>query len=291
MNYISVAQAAEKWQVTPKRVQVLCSEGRIEGAQRVGNQWTIPETAEKPQDARKKLLFDNPQRINNSISIERVWAMPNKNTFSIKPIHDLIVEELTDGLWIDPFANNNKLASVTNDLNQDYDTDYHMDALDFMKMFDSDSVDGVLYDPPYSPRQVSECYNNVGYNVTWDTTKASFWGNHKREISRIVKIGGKVLTFGWNSGGIGYKYGFEIERILLVPHGGWHNDTICTVEVKTHEPEAPAPKLEELHVGSLFDISTEKQSDNQLIQVLQSLPADFWDFKNDDVTRPISLIS
>ncbi|MBQ3265728.1 MAG: hypothetical protein IJH07_08120 [Ruminococcus sp.] len=209
--------------------------------------------------------------------------MPNKNTFDIKPIHELIVEELTDGLWIDPFANTNKLASVTNDLNPDYDTDYHMDALDFMKMFDSDSVDGVLYDPPYSPRQVSECYNNVGYNVTWDTTKASFWGNHKREISRIVKIGGKVITFGWNSGGIGYKYGFEIERILLVPHGGWHNDTICTVEVKTHEPEKPAPKLEDLHVGSLFDSTTESEYDNQLIQVLQSLPVDFWDFKNDDV--------
>lgn len=283
MNYMSVAQTAEKWQITPKRVQVLCNEGRIEGAQRVGNQWTIPETAEKPQDARKKLSFGTNPRVNSSIQIERVWAMPNKNTFDIKPIHELIVEELTDGLWIDPFANTNKLASVTNDLNPDYDTDYHMDALDFMKMFDSDSVDGVLYDPPYSPRQVSECYNNVGYNVTWDTTKASFWGNHKREISRIVKIGGKVITFGWNSGGIGYKYGFEIERILLVPHGGWHNDTICTVEVKTHEPEAPAPKLEDLHVGSLFDSTTESKYDNQLIQVLQSLPVDFWDFKNDDV--------
>lgn len=283
MNYMSVAQTAEKWQVTPKRVQVLCNEGRIEGAQRVGNQWTIPETAEKPQDARKKLSFGTTPRVNSSIRIERVWAMPNKNTFDIKPIHELIIEELTDGLWIDPFANTNKLASVTNDLNPDYDTDYHLDALDFMKMFDSDSVDGVLYDPPYSPRQVSECYNNVGYNVTWDTTKASFWGNHKREISRIVKIGGKVITFGWNSGGIGYKYGFEIERILLVPHGGWHNDTICTVEVKTHEPEAPAPKLEDLHVGSLFDSTTESKYDNQLIQVLQSLPVDFWDFKNDDV--------
>lgn len=283
MNYMSVAQTAEKWQITPKRVQVLCNEGRIEGAQRVGNQWTIPETAEKPLDARKKLSFGTTPRVNSSIQIERVWAMPNKNTFDIKPIHELIVEELTDGLWIDPFANTNKLASVTNDLNPDYDTDYHMDALDFMKMFDSDSVDGVLYDPPYSPRQVSECYNNVGYNVTWDTTKASFWGNHKREISRIVKIGGKVITFGWNSGGIGYKYGFEIERILLVPHGGWHNDTICTVEVKTHEPEAPAPKLEDLHVGSLFDSTTESKYDNQLIQVLQSLPVDFWDFKNDDV--------
>lgn len=280
---MSVAQTAEKWQVTPKRVQVLCNEGRIEGAQRVGNQWTIPETAEKPQDARKKLSFGTTPRVNSSIQIERVWAMPNKNTFDIKPIHELIVEELTDGLWIDPFANTNKLASVTNDLNPEYDTDYHMDALDFMKMFDSDSVDGVLYDPPYSPRQVSECYNNVGYNVTWDTTKASFWGNHKREISRIVKIGGKVITFGWNSGGIGYKYGFEIKRILLVPHGGWHNDTICTVEVKTHEPEAPAPKLEDLHVGSLFDSTTESEYDNQLIQILQSLPVDFWDFKNDDV--------
>lgn len=282
MNYISVAQTAEKWQITPKRVQVLCNEGRIEGAQKVGSVWTIPENAEKPDDARKKVL-SNSKHINSSIQMERVWAMPNKNTFDIKPIHDLITEELTDGLWIDPFANTNKLATITNDLNKDYDTDYHMDALDFMKMFDSDSVDGVLYDPPYSPRQVSECYNNVGYNVTWDTTKASFWGNHKREISRIVKLGGKVITFGWNSGGIGYKYGFEIQRILLVPHGGWHNDTICTVEVKTHEPKAPTPKLEEIFVTSLFESCARNNEDKKLVEVLKSLPVDFWDFKDDDV--------
>ena len=284
MNYISVAQTAEKWQITPKRVQVLCNEGRIEGAQKVGSVWTIPENAEKPDDARKKVL-SNSKHINSSIQMERVWAMPNKNTFDIKPIHDLITEELTDGLWIDPFANTNKLATITNDLNKDYDTDYHMDALDFMKMFDSDSVDGVLYDPPYSPRQVSECYNNVGYNVTWDTTKASFWGNHKREISRIVKLGGKVITFGWNSGGIGYKYGFEIQRILLVPHGGWHNDTICTVEVKTHEPEAPAPKLEDLFATSLFESGAVNNKDKKLVEVLKSLPVDFWDFKDDDVRK------
>lgn len=36
-------------------------------------------------------------------------------------------------LWIDPFANKNKIASITNDLNTEYDTDYHMDALDFLK--------------------------------------------------------------------------------------------------------------------------------------------------------------
>ena len=283
MNYLSVAQTAEKWDMTPRRVQVLCNEGRIAGAQRVGNVWTIPENAEKPADARKKATNKN-NRINTDISIERVWAMPNKNTFDIKPIHDLITEELTDGLWIDPFANQNKLATITNDLSLEFDTDYHMDALDFMKMFDSDSVDGVLYDPPYSPRQVSECYNNVGYNVTWDTTKASFWGNHKREISRIVKIGGKVITFGWNSGGIGYKYGFEIERILLVPHGGWHNDTICTVEIKTHEGEIP--KLQGDTADMIQKFSNKKgltQKDKKLISALSSLPNDYWDFKDNDV--------
>ncbi len=282
MNYLSVAETAKKWNMTPRRLQVLCKEGRIEGAQRVGNVWIIPENAEKPVDARKKVT-NRGKCVNTNISIERVWAMPNKNTFDIKPIRDLITEELTDGLWIDPFANQNKLATVTNDLNLEFDTDYHLDALDFIKMFDSNSVDGVLYDPPYSPRQVSECYNNVGYNVTWDTTKASFWGNHKREISRIVKIGGKVITFGWNSGGIGYKYGFEIKRILLVPHGGWHNDTICTVEIKTREGEIP--ELQEDAADMLQKISNNKltRKDRKMIAALNSLPKDFWDFKDSDV--------
>lgn len=73
---------------------------------------------------------------------------------------------------------------------------------------------------------------NVGLEVSSKTTQSTFWSNQKKEISRIVKVGGKVISFGWNSGGIGMKYGFEIERILLVAHGGWHNDTICTVEKK-----------------------------------------------------------
>ena len=108
-----------------------------------------------------------------------------------------------------------------------------MDALDFLKMFGDASVDGILYDPPYSSRQVSECYHHFGYNVTEKTTQSSFWSNQKKEISRILKPGGKVITFGWNSGGIERKYGFDITRILLVAHGGWHNDTICTVEQKS----------------------------------------------------------
>ncbi len=239
------------------------------------------QAVEKPDDAREKMQGKK-KRINENIRIERIWAMPNKNTFEIKPINNLITEEMTDGIWIDPFANRNKLADITNDLSPDYDTDYHLDALDFLKLFDDNSVDGVLYDPPYSPRQVSECYNNVGLNVTWDTTKASFWGNHKREISRIVKLGGKVITFGWNSGGIGYKYGFEIERILLVPHGGWHNDTICTVEVKTHNGEQQTTKKAEEKVMRKKLKENVLEMDNELISLFEKLPADYWDFKDND---------
>ena len=90
----------------------------------------------------------------------------------------------------------------------------------------------VLYDPPYSPRQVSECYKALNKTVNMQTTQSSYWGNQKKEISRIVKQDGIVITCGWNSGGIGKSNGFEIIEILLVPHGGWHNDTIITVEKK-----------------------------------------------------------
>lgn len=281
MNLISVKETAEKWGIAPRRVQLLCNENRIPGAQRVGNYWVIPDDAEKPDDARKKTV-EKKKLINKNIRIERIWSMPNKNTFEVKPIHDLIVEEMTEGKWIDPFANRNKLATITNDLSEEFDTDYHLDALDFMKLFDDESVDGVLYDPPYSPRQVSECYNNVGFNVTWDTTKASFWGNHKREISRIVKTGGKVITFGWNSGGIGYKYGFEITRILMVAHGGWHNDTICTVEVKTHDGvKKDTSSKKEIAEPEIINFDT----DEQLVEYLKKLPADYWDFRDDDTHR------
>lgn len=157
--------------------------------------------------------------------------MPNSNTFEIKPIRELINKYMY-GLIIDPFANKNKLANITNDLDEQYDTDYYMDALDFLKKFDDNSVDCVLYDPPYIVRQVSEVYRKLGHSVNMETTQASYWSKQKKEIGRIVNRDGIVISCGWNSGGIGKKYGFEILEILLVPHGGAHNDTIVTVEKK-----------------------------------------------------------
>ena len=165
------------------------------------------------------------------MKISRVWAMPNKNTFQIKPIKQKLEEIVKScgGIWIDPYSNINKLADITNDLNPSFDTDYHLDALEFLKKFEDNSVQCVLFDPPYSPRQIKECYESVGLKTTQEDTQASFWGNQKKELSRIVKKGGIVICFGWNSNGVGQKYGFEITEILLVAHGGNHNDTIMTI--------------------------------------------------------------
>jgi hypothetical protein len=157
--------------------------------------------------------------------------MPSKNTFSIPPINEM-VKRVIYGKSIDPFANKSRFASITNDLDPDMQADYCLDALEFLQMFEDESIDVVLYDPPYSSRQVAECYKAMDMAVNMETTQASFWTKLKVEIARITKFNGLVLSCGWQSGGIGKTLGFEIEEILLVPHGGAHNDTIVVLERK-----------------------------------------------------------
>src|SRR5690606_32234036 len=131
------------------------------------------------------------------IVFSRKWAMPNHNTFDIPCISKLIHKYIkNDCLSIDPFANKSRVASITNDLNPIYKCDYSIDAVDFLKKFDDKSIDVVLYDPPYSLRQVSECYKNVGVEVTMETTQSSWRTRHINEISRILKPNGICISFG-----------------------------------------------------------------------------------------------
>lgn len=54
MKYLSVAQTAERWGISPRRIQILCNEERIPGAVRIGRSWAIPDDEPKPADARIK---------------------------------------------------------------------------------------------------------------------------------------------------------------------------------------------------------------------------------------------
>jgi len=145
------------------------------------------------------------------MKIIRVWSMPNKNTFKIPQIKTLINTYGED--WIDPFPD-----------------PYKEDALLYLSRHKRNSVDRVLFDPPYSPRQLKECYENNG--MCLHDTKSSVWKEWKNSIARVIKPGGICISFGWSTNGLGHGRCFEILEILLVAHGGNHNDTICVVEKK-----------------------------------------------------------
>ena len=54
MDYITVKEAAEKWNISDRLVQKYCAEGRIEGLKKFGKSWGIPSSADKPKDPRKE---------------------------------------------------------------------------------------------------------------------------------------------------------------------------------------------------------------------------------------------
>jgi len=113
------------------------------------------------------------------IRFERKWSMPSGKTFTIKPIKELIVEEIdTDGILLDPFANNGliqyyfkpKIEYISNDLDTQYETTHHLDALDFLKKFEEESIDFVLYDPPYCYDNKTEIFTKNGWKLISEIT-------------------------------------------------------------------------------------------------------------------------
>lgn len=166
----------------------------------------------------------------------RYFAMPNAATFDVKPIGEFVRRYLADAaVSVDPFARNRDWATYTNDINPETSAQVHMDAEAFLTAIAELGVvaDLVLFDPPYSPRQVSEHYKAAGREVTAEDTQNGRLYRHVRDaIDRIMRPGGTVLSFGWQSMGMGISRGYELIETMLVAHGGGHNDTICIAERK-----------------------------------------------------------
>ena len=162
----------------------------------------------------------------------RTFATASAHTFTIAPIKKLLSQYVisSDG-WADPFSGFNSPAEYTNDHNPDRPTKYHLEAKDFAEIV-PEGLNGVLFDPPYSYRQVSEHYKVLGKKATSLDTSYNFYARVLDPLGKKIKQGGLGISFGWNSNGFGKKRGFEIVEILLVAHGLHHNDTIVTVERK-----------------------------------------------------------
>ena len=158
------------------------------------------------------------------------WAMPSKWTFEVRPLVGVIQKyKLVGQTWLDPFAGFNSPAEITNDLNPESPATHHMEAVEFLKSLEG-QYDGVIFDPPYSLTQVSRSYNDLGLKFKGSENPTGGFPKARDEIARLVRPGGHVISYGWNTVGMGKKRGFEKVECLVCCHGGNRNDTLVVVE-------------------------------------------------------------
>lgn len=166
----------------------------------------------------------------------RTFAMPDAETFSIKPIGEFVRAYLAcSKVSVDPFARNRDWATYTNDIDPATSAQSHQDAETFLKSLADHGIaaDLAFFDPPYSPRQIAEHYKSAGLQVTGqDTQNGRLYRRVRDALDAVMAPGGLVLSFGWQSVGMGIGRSYELLETLLVAHGGGHNDTICIAERK-----------------------------------------------------------
>lgn len=157
--------------------------------------------------------------------MSRAWAMPSRHTFEVPPIGEFVGRWMR-GVSVDPFAGHDPRTTYHNDLGHG-----GKDAVEWLNDLAAQGVkcDTFIFDPPYSPRQITECYASVGRAATMQDTQSSFWTRVRSSARPLLNDGAILLSFGWNSVG----FGETIEEILIVCHGGAHNDTICMAETFT----------------------------------------------------------
>jgi hypothetical protein len=167
-----------------------------------------------------------------SLILTRARAGASKWTFTIKPIQALLSRYVGDGRgWVDPYAGKHSPAEWTNDLDPALPTTHHLEADAFCRTVEGPFA-GVLFDPPYTKRQISEHYRALGRKATARDTSDGFYNRVKNAICDKILPGGLPISFGYCSNGFGPKRGFVPIEYLYVAHGQGHYDTSVVVERK-----------------------------------------------------------
>ena len=140
----------------------------------------------------------------------------------------------------DPFSNNKTTRRqgttlITNDMNPKFNSTYNMEANDFAELMEKKgkAFDLILFDPPYSLRQLKDHYENIGAKLPhWQTLHQ--WKRAKDSLARCVMPGGYVISFGWHSTGFGRSRGFEKKEVHVMCQVGRDDryDILVTVEQK-----------------------------------------------------------
>lgn len=109
MEYKNISYFATKWNIKERRIRILCAEGRIHGAKKVGKTWLIPEDSQKPIDKRYKqvndLVFDS---IDFNIIDDKKRIIDSHRPFSQN-----MTRQLRDKLIIEWTYNSNAIEGNT----------------------------------------------------------------------------------------------------------------------------------------------------------------------------------
>jgi len=151
-------------------------------------------------------------------------VQPNRWTFSSDKIRGE-VESALEGRVLNACAGKTKLQHqdeiIRNDLNPDRDADYHVDVCDISDKIGADSVDTVVYDPPFSTEQAGSSYDGV--NVAHE-------GQAMREIDTVLRPGGRVIKFGFSTTTMPGELDYTRELVVIFNTLGRMNDWLMTVD-------------------------------------------------------------
>ena len=124
----------------------------------------------------------------------------------------------------DPFARNCRIAGeYTNDIDPDTEARHHLDAVDFLASLESGFFDGVIFDPPFTEGQAARY--EVGHQNIYTTPH--YIREAMGEIERILKPGGYLLKFGYNT--TRHRSTFDLVEVWCANLGGNHNDTLVSL--------------------------------------------------------------
>jgi hypothetical protein len=157
----------------------------------------------------------------NSDGTKRVFG---RWTFEYRPTREF-VEERLDGRVLNACAGKTTLDHdheiVRNDLNPERDADTHHDVVEIADHFGPQSFDTVVFDPPFDDLQAADKYDSLRA----DNVLAAFG-----QFAELLRPGGCVITFGWNSWGMRSHAGFDREETVLFQRGPVKRDVIGTVD-------------------------------------------------------------
>ena len=167
------------------------------------------------------------------------WSMPNKWTFKMKPVDKFISSEILNAKKIlIPFAGETRFSNAHDityiDIEEDRPKPYILgDCRDVMEdlIKQKKKYNLIILDPPFTFFQAVRTYNNQ---------KMQDISYIRNLTDKLLFKGGIVISCGFNSTGMNskkYNRKYEKIKLLLVNHGGSHNDTIILKERKLNQLE------------------------------------------------------